>query len=93
MCYSQALNCTGKEGPAPTLQEYQRHVSAACNRAAMTSWMVKKQFYKAQCSKTAIKVKLPCVKVTLNVIRENRFRLLKGKAVSFAFLYEREHAP
>lgn len=92
MCYSQDLNCTGKEGPTPTMQEYQRHVSGACNRAGMTSWMGKSQFYKAQRSKTAIKGKLPCVKVTLNVITENSFRLLKGKAVSFAFLNEREHA-
>lgn len=70
MCYSQDLNYTGKEGPNSTMQEYQCHVSAACNSAGMTLWMVKKQLYKAQCSKTAIKVKLPYVKVTPNVIRE-----------------------
>lgn len=49
------------------------------------------QFYKAQWSKTTIKKKLPCGKVIPSIIRDNRYRLLSGNVVSFAFFYETEH--
>lgn len=87
---------TEKEINTAVHVSYQCHVSASSNNSGMTwqmatSTIPKDSFGKAWCSKTKIKGKLPCGKVILNIIRDIRYRLLKGN-VSFAFFYETEQA-